>query len=103
MIRTVTVYTDVEVDVDLRRFSTAVLLEELEDRKDDEINQKVAEIKAKRDEEGIEEERCFYIPDLKSSNQHPLHGVYYALKFGKKEHAVDLMRDYLADLFGVVL
>jgi hypothetical protein len=103
MIRTVTVYTDVELDVDLRKFSTAVLLEELEERKDDEIRQKVALIKEKREEAGMDEERCFYIPALSSPDKHPLQSIYYALKYGKQEHAVDLLREYLGDLYGVVL
>lgn len=105
MIRSITVSTSVEVDVDvdLRRFSSGVLLDELEDRKDEEINRRIKEIKEKRSEQGIEDERCFYIPSLNSPDRHPLQGVFYAMKFGKQEHAVDLMRDYLADLFGVIL
>ena len=102
MMRTITVYTEVEVDVDLSRFSTGALLEELEDRREEEAKRRLEAIKAKADD-FPEDERYFYIPTLKSGEKHDLHAIYYALKFGKPEHAADLMRDYVSDMLGVVL
>lgn len=103
MKRTITVLTEAQVEVDLRKFSTEILLAELEERNESVIGQRLNEIRRKRERAEREETRTFYIPALSGADQHPLHGVYYALKFGKQEHAVDLMRDHLADLFGVVL
>lgn len=103
MKRTITVLAEAQVEVDLRKFSTEVLLAELRDRNEEAIGKRLRELERKREQAEREENRTFYIPALNSADQHPLHGVYYALKFGKQEHALDLMRDHLADLFGVVL
>lgn len=103
MKRTVTVLADVQVEVELCKFSTEILLAELRDRNKDAIDRKLRELERKREQAEREDTCTFYIPALNSADQHPLHGIYYALKFGKQEHAVDLMRDYLADTFGVVL
>jgi hypothetical protein len=103
MKRTITVFTEAQVEVDLRKFSTDILLAELAERNESVIGQKLAEIRRKREDAEREETRTFYIPALSSADKHPLHGIYYSLKFGKQEHAIDLLRDYLGDLFGVVL
>lgn len=103
MNRKITVLAEVQVDVDLRKFSTSVLLDELKDRNEAEIGKKLAELERKREKAEEEGERTFYIPALKSPDKHPLQSIYYALKFGKQEHAIDLLRDYLGDLYGVVL
>lgn len=106
MKRTISVYADVQVEVDLRKFSTDELMEEIKDRGEMLVHKRLLEISMKNDEvihDADDPNQHVYIPRLNSKEQHPLHGVYYALKFGKKDHAVDLMRGYLADLFGVCL
>lgn len=42
-------------------------------------------------------------PPLSGDEPHPLHEIYYALKFGLSDKALDLMRAHLADELGVVL
>jgi hypothetical protein len=107
MKRTITVYADVQVEVDLRKFSTETLMDEIKERGEAVLHQRLRAIEEKRERDLEEAEHSkddyVYIPPLNSEDKHPLHGIYYALKFGKKDHAVDLMRDYLADQFGVVL
>lgn len=106
MKRTVTIMADVEVVVDLRRFSTEDLMDELKEREEMRLHNKLKAIALANDreiEDASDSSQLVEIPKLNSGGSHPLHGVYYALKFGKKNHAVDLMRDYLADLFGVCL
>lgn len=107
MKRKITIYADVQVEVDLRKFSTELLIEEIKDRGEIELHDKIVAAEEKRaldlEEAGHLASDCVHIPPLNSDEKHPLHGIYYALKFGKKDHAVDLMRDYLADQFGVVL
>lgn len=106
MRRHVTVLTEVQVEVDLRRFSTDILMEEIKDREEMRVHQRLKEIVLSNDrqiEEASNDHPLAHVPRLNSGEQHPLHGVYYALKFGKQEHALDLMRDYLSDVLGVVL
>lgn len=106
MKRTVTVYADVEVEVDLRKFSTDTLMEEIKEREEFRVHQKLKEICLANDceiEDAGDSKQWARIPPLNSEEKHPLHGIYYALKFGKKDHAVDLMRDYLSNQFGVCL
>lgn len=106
MRRHVTVLTEVQVEVDLRRFSTDILMEEIKDREEMRVHQRLKEIVLSNDrqiEEASNDHPLAHVPGLNSGEQHPLHGVYYALKFGKQEHALDLMRDYLSDVLGVVL
>lgn len=43
------------------------------------------------------------VPPLSGDVPHPLHEIYYALKFGLNERALELMRTHLADELGVVL
>jgi hypothetical protein len=97
MNRTITVYTDVEVDVDLSRFSTKTLIEELQERREkgQKVDVNLAGISSWLPNAEV--------PPLSSPESHPLHAVYYALKFGKPAHALDLMRDYVSDQLGVVL
>lgn len=106
MKRTVTVQTDVQVEVDLRKFPTDVLMAELLEREEKRLHNRLKEIALRNDreiEDAGDTHQLVRIPSLNSDESHPLHGIYYALKFGKKEHAIDLMRDYLGDQFGVVL
>ena len=107
MKRTVTVYADVKVEVDLRKFPTDVLMDEIKERGELRLHQQLAEIEAENEREieeaGHRKNDYVRIPPLNSEDKHPLHGIYYALKFGKNEHAIDLMRDFLGDQFGVVL
>lgn len=98
MNRTITVCADVEVDVDLSRFPTDVLLEELRERqRENELEEAIA------DYEASVPSMVPAIPPLNSEVRHPMHDIYYALKFGKPTHALDLMRDYVSDQLGVVL
>lgn len=107
MKRTITVYTDVQVEVDLRKFPTDVLMDEIKERGELKLHQTLMEIEAENareiEEAGHSRNDYVRIPPIGGKDQHPLHGIYYALKFGKKDHALDLMRDYLGDQFGVVL
>lgn len=106
MKRTVTVYADVQVEVDLRKFPTDTLMDELKEREEMRLHQRLKEIALANDREiddASDSKQWQRIPPLNSDEKHPLHSIYYALKFGKKEHAIDLMRDYLGDQFGVVL
>lgn len=107
MKRTITIYTDVQVEVDLRKFPTDVLMDEIKERGELKLHQTLMEIEAENareiEEAGHSKNDYVRIPPIGGKDQHPLHGIYYALKFGKKDHALDLMRDYLADQFGVVL
>lgn len=106
MKRTITVMADVQVEVDLRRFPTDVLMDEIKDRGEMKVHQRLVEIDAENErdmeEAGSTREEWTRIPKL-NKGDHPLHNVYYALKFGKPEHALDLMRDYVSDQLGVVL
>ncbi len=43
------------------------------------------------------------IPRLDGEERHPLHDVYYALKYGSDADALVLMRNFLCDELGVVL
>jgi len=106
MKRTVTVFADVQVEVDLRKFSTETLMDEIKERGELKLHQRLVEIEAENEremEEAGDRSEWVRIPKLNSQDQHPLHGIYYALKFGKPTHALDLMRDYVSDQFGVVL
>lgn len=107
MNHTITIKTDVEVKVDLSRFPLDALKEELESRYSDEARRLRVKLEAKRrdmmDEANASDEEWTRIPALQSGTHHPLHSVYYAMKFGKPEHALDLMRDFLNDQFGVAL
>lgn len=98
MMRTITVYTDVDVDVDLSRFSTKILIEELQERRE-----KGEEVDDLEDFEEPPVEMVRAIPPLNGDERHPMHDIYYALKFGKPAHALDLMRDYVSDQLGVCL
>jgi hypothetical protein len=82
----VTVNVDVEVWLD--DIETEDLAEELSSRGDIAIA-KSAGIAA--------------VPPLSGDQPHPLHEIYYALKFGLDERALQLTRAYLADELGVVL
>lgn len=107
MNHTITIKTDVEVKVDLSRFPLEALETELDSRHCGEARRVRAKIDEKRrdlmEEAGASEGEWARIPGLHSGDHHPLHSVYYAMKFGKPEHALDLMRDYLNDQFGVAL
>ena len=107
MKHTVTVLTQVSVEVDMSKFPLDALMDEIKSRLDAVADRRMqtamAQHREKLDEaEGYAEE-WVRIPPLNSVDQHPLHGIYYAMKFGKESHALDLMRDYLGDQFGVVL
>lgn len=79
--KTITVDVDYDLDDDdLEDFTDKQLIEELK----------------KRDLGGA-------TPRLNSEEVHPLHEIYYALKFGLNEKAVELMRDYVSEELGVVL
>lgn len=109
MKRTITVKTQVEVDLD--DFSLDALVAEIESRQDAEASFQKLRLKQRQElihEEAREAadatvEEWKRIPGLHSGDHHPLHSIYYALKFGKPEHAIDLMRDYINDEFGVAL
>lgn len=107
MKRTVTFYTDVKVEVDLAKFDTDTLMDEIKERGEEKLHRRLLEIEQRNKREieraGRKNSEYVRIPPLGDKEQHPLHGIYYALKFGKKEHALDLMRDFLGDQFGVVL
>jgi hypothetical protein len=107
MNHTVTVLTQVSVEVDMSKFPVEALIEEVKSRLDvvaaRRLNTIISAHRDKMEEaEGYPEE-WVRIPVLNSGDQHPLHGIYYAMKFGKESHALDLMRDFLGDQFGVVL
>lgn len=79
---TKSIVVDVDYDLDdddIEDFSDSVLIAEMERRG---INQ---------------------VPSLKSEEHHPLHEIYYALKFGLSDKAVELMRAYVSEELGVVL
>lgn len=69
----------VDVDIDLGDISTADLTKELASRK------------------------TTSAPPLTDGGEHPLHEIYYALKFNMDERANDLMRKFVCDELGVVL
>jgi len=106
MNRTITVYAEVQVEVDLRKFSTETLMDEIKDRGEMKLHQGLVALEEEREremEEASNRDEWVRIPGLQSGEKHPLHNVYYALKFGKPTHALDLMRDYVSDQLGVVL
>ncbi|NHZ94624.1 hypothetical protein [Massilia sp. CCM 8734] len=43
------------------------------------------------------------VPPLGGEEHHPLHEIYYALKFGLTERATELVKAYVCDELGVVL
>lgn len=92
---TVEIHVDtyVEVDVDLSRFDTSDLMEEITKR----------DI-AKHDHhaKGVDPIPCI-VPPLNSEEVHPLHRVYYRLKLGDESGALEEMRTFLQDELGVVL
>ena len=97
MSRSIEVYVgSVEVDVDLSLFSTADLTEELLSRKDG--GKEAATAVAAEVESMVD-----VIPPLSGEDKHPLHGIYYAFKFGLNEKAAELARAYCCDQLGVVL
>lgn len=107
MNHTVTVLTQVSVEVDMSKFPVEALIEEVKSRLNVVATRRLNTIMAAHrdrieDAEGYPEE-WVRIPPLNGTDQHPLHGIYYAMKFGKESHALDLMRDFLGDQFGVVL
>lgn len=71
---------DIEVEVDIDDFSDEDIIDEAEAR-------------------GL----ATSIPPLNSEKHHPLHDVYYALKYGSDADALVLMRNFLCDELGVVL
>lgn len=73
----------VEVDVELEDIDTDDLIEELQGRN------ALPPMSA--------------IPPLNAEDSHPLHGIYYALKAGLVERAVELTRAHVCDELGVVL
>lgn len=107
--QTLTIRTTVEVD--LSEFNLKDLVEEIESRQDSDaqfqkvrLEQRQKELREEAMEDaGASEDEWKRIPGLHSGDHHPLHSIYYALKFGKPEHAIDLMRDYINDEFGVAL
>lgn len=70
----------IEIDVDIADFSS----EEI-----------VAEVKRRGLVTGI--------PRLEGEERHPLHDVYYALKYGSDATALELLKSFLSDELGVVL
>lgn len=105
--KSITVREYVEIDVDLSLFSVEALQAELESRDDDDAARLKMKLLERRrelmEEANASEEEWTRIPGLHSGDHHALHSVYYAMKFGKPEHALDLMRDFLNDQFGVAL
>lgn len=81
---------NVDVEVWLDDIDTEDLVDELAKRGDVAIN------KAKN--AGLPA-----TPPLSGDVPHPLHEIYYAMKFGMDEKALELMRAHLADELGVVL
>lgn len=98
---------NIEIEVDLSQFSLMAIELELESRAQDDairLRMRLAEERRNAMEEAnAKEAEWKRIPGLHSGDHHPLHSIYYAMKFGKPEHALDLMRDYLNDEFGVAL
>lgn len=100
-----------EIVVDMSEFGLEELVAEIESRQDDaarlhkmRLEHRKEELRRDAMEEaGAAEGEWKRIPGLHSGDHHPLHSIYYALKFGKPEHAIDLMRDYINDEFGVAL
>lgn len=43
------------------------------------------------------------IPSLSSGEHHPMHEIYYALKFGLEQKALDMMRAHINNELGVAL
>ncbi|UOD28749.1 hypothetical protein INH39_25410 [Massilia violaceinigra] len=74
-------WIEVEVEADVTDFTTQELREEL--------------IKREGTTSGV--------PTLGSEEHHPLHEIYYALKFGLTERATELVKAYVCDELGVVL
>lgn len=98
---------NIEIEVDLSQFSLMAIELELESRTQDDairLRMKLAEERREAMEEAnAKEGEWKRIPGLQSGDHHPLHSVFYALKFGKPEHAIDLMRDFINTQFGTAL
>lgn len=77
----------VYVEVDLARFDTDDLVDELESR-----NSAPGQVNA-----------APVTPPLNSKETHPLHEIYYAFKFGLTDRAAELARAYVCDELGVIL
>lgn len=107
MKHTITVLAQANVEVDLGKFPVDALMDEIKSRNDATARRRLetamAQHREKIEEADSYEDEWVRIPRLSSGDQHPLHGIYYALKFGKEAHALDLLRDYLGDQLGVVL
>lgn len=97
----------VDIEVDLSKFSLMALELELQSRTEDDAVRLRLRLEDERreamEEANAKDGEWKRIPGLHSGDHHPLHSIYYALKFGKPEHAIDLMRDYINDEFGVAL
>ncbi|WP_395406259.1 hypothetical protein ACHMW6_06200 [Pseudoduganella sp. UC29_106] len=42
-------------------------------------------------------------PGLNTEERHPLHDIFYSLKSGQSDRAIELTRQYVCDELGVVL
>lgn len=80
---------NVDVDVSLGDFETSDLVDELASRGD--LSR------------AIKPEDMPQVPPLHGEERHPLHEIYYALKFGLREKAIDLMRDHINEQLGTAL
>lgn len=72
---------DVEIEVDMEDFDDDELIEEMESR-------------------GL---MASGVPAVSSGHHHPVHEIYYALKFGLDDKALELTRAYVSEALGVVL
>lgn len=97
MTRSIEVYVGyVEVEVDLTKFSTEDMLNEIESRRSK--SKEAASAAASAPESVVD-----VIPPLSGEDAHPLHAIYYAFKFGMNEKAAELSRAYCCDQLGVIL